>query len=821
VNQKHGLKNRLSSPSRLNKLTSDVRHLVYANCNLPQGQVAAIEQMIEQSAQRDVGKGALHNMKVCFASRKNDAARILESHTCEGVFALELELDPDVLGYQTQVPCQGIERTKATGRRHVSAAHIDFLVFKERSIELVECKTHDWLERNSVEPDSEWIRKDASCWDHRWYQPWAQQRGLSFRVWASPAPVEFYLRNLELIYSYAGQVLSPQNMGIAYRAHALLRKSAHTIDELAEQVTGFNEETALWLLVKREVFGCLKSASLRSTGSFLLTSSREQAEILDMAALRQLSDRIADPEGLTPLTAASLIDLKKGRQRLRQVEAVRTGELKPTRRIASLAKKVDAALKDGVPPLLPCLTNYAKSGNRVSRLSVTQQELMDETISQYWRSAQWTGVCQLHHLLRDRCETALVPPPSIRTLRRAIKKQSLAARVLATGGMRAYQAIRPMSDPARRSGHALAFGHTIHIDSSDVDNRSPGSAMKEVPAQKPRIYLAVDDATTAIMAHVIYFGFATSDALAVLMREYVYRHAHLPCVVILDRGPENTSTWMKDFCLIHGITIKYTPTAGSRFNGEAEAAIKAVNSNVSHRLPGSTLPDAYGRAVDGRHKSRKTARVPFIQIHQALLHYLYTSHPNRPNDLNETPHQRRDQLLSAYGMAGSPQQSDQSFLIQTSVPLTKGWSASEREGIRTKYGRFINQDMCIAMRLQRVTEVRADCVDPTVLHVRVGDRYFHARHRFYPRYSQLSDPEKMWRSGAWELKRLAAKAAKDAHDRDQHRYIENLRGEISMGHLKSQSPAVPDQDETSTKEHENGPAAWDPDASSIDPCDME
>ncbi|MGO4778434.1 transposase, partial [Lysobacter sp. 2RAB21] len=112
-----------------------------------------------------------------FNSVKNGHARVLESHTCELIHAYELEFDRDVLGYYVQAQCPRVIRTTRDGRKHVSTAHLDFLVFRKSSVELVECKQLGWLEAECAKPNSRWCNV-GSHWSYEPYAHWAKQRGL-------------------------------------------------------------------------------------------------------------------------------------------------------------------------------------------------------------------------------------------------------------------------------------------------------------------------------------------------------------------------------------------------------------------------------------------------------------------------------------------------------------------------------------------------------------------------------------------------------------------------------------------------------------------
>ncbi|EQD28687.1 transposase, partial [mine drainage metagenome] len=105
------------------------REAVYERLALTAAQQRAIEELVRLSPARKVGKGALRNIRGSLPSKKCEALRICESHTVERMCLYELELDPRVVGYVTQVPLARVERRLPNGHRHITAATLDVLVF--------------------------------------------------------------------------------------------------------------------------------------------------------------------------------------------------------------------------------------------------------------------------------------------------------------------------------------------------------------------------------------------------------------------------------------------------------------------------------------------------------------------------------------------------------------------------------------------------------------------------------------------------------------------------------------------------------------------
>lgn len=348
-------------------LSFEERHQLYTRIKASELSIRQIENMIAGSGTKTVGQAALRNVRVRHNSVKNGSARTVESHTCELVFAYELELDPEVLGYYVQVPCRRVQRTTASGRNHISTAHVDFLVFHRDRVELVECKPLSWLESQLALSDSPWVKQGA-VWTYPPYAQWAQQHGLVFRVWVPPTPTGVYLQNLEACYAVAGDPLQQHEITAVTKAAGLIAKRPVLLDSLIAEVPGFTARLALWMLGKSAAFGPWQSTPADMTDRFHLYATKEQAKEADELLLGAIVNAQSQPAVADPLLVATATDLQRARQRLSRLALIEAGSLPATRRMGALQRQVRKAVAEGRSSLSACLTKYAFSGNRASRL---------------------------------------------------------------------------------------------------------------------------------------------------------------------------------------------------------------------------------------------------------------------------------------------------------------------------------------------------------------------------------------------------------------------------------------------------------------------
>jgi putative transposase len=704
-------------------LSSNERRAIYRAAGMSSASVSLVETMVAAAGRRDVGRGALRNVVVEFQSKKNGVAHIVESHTCELIFAYECELDPAVRGYYAQVPCPYVERLRG-GRRHVSAATLDFLVFRSNKVQLVECKTLEWLGAEVKKSKTDWQHMDG-CWRNIALEPYASSREIEFVAWHPPSIAGIYLQNLQACYAVAGETPPPRRVVDA--AAERIRRRPSTVEELTNCIAGFSPRTALWMLATRAAYGPWWCISVSAIEEFVLFSDAAQAELANVTGMSQLDEVIAQPKISDPVCLASATDLARGRKRLERLGRMTRGEEPWSRRYRALRDQVRDGEDNGKSPLEVCLTSYHSSGNRVNRLLHAHYEACGKVLRTAWESGDVSRPLDLYFALEAECRNQGIEPCSRWLLDTMRRNLASAKRALKTSGMRGFQATRASTDPRFRSLAPIGYGAVLHVDSSKFDVRLLVKDNGDTVKLAANIYVAVDGASGRIMAHSLIFGAARTDGLALLMRDYVRRHGVLPVMIHLDRGSENKSNWLKSFCLGR-ISIRRSPTAGSAWNSLAEEAIKQINDQVAHRLPGSTFPDQAGRNIDGRFKSYRTAKLTMALAHKELVSFLYGDSNERLGIDGLTVSERAASLAETFGQFGTPCAFDDAFAYATSLPMQLRKKFNKRRGIRTEDGWFTSKELQEATRANPIDEVRTDCERQEVLYVKVNGTIIKAYH---------------------------------------------------------------------------------------------
>lgn len=238
------------------------------------------------------------------------------------------------------------------------------------------------------------------------------------------------------------------------------------------------------------------------------------------------------------------------------------------------------------------------------------------------------------------------------------------------------------------------------------------------------LYCGRDEASSKVMAHAFVFGPARREGPLILLRNYVRKHARLPHAIVIDRGTDLKSA-LAELCRTYGISVLTVPTGGSRFNSQCETIQGLINSMVSHKLIGSTKPDKAGRSVDGKFKSRSTARLDFSVVESEIHNLLYSLIPEMPVDGFAGARERFENSQLIAPSSGIPAVLDDDFLFSTSVKL-KSCSYERTRGLRHWRRSYTNADLSSRAHEEKILSARRDPEDISFVWIQTTKRRYKA-----------------------------------------------------------------------------------------------
>jgi len=700
--------------------TDAQRSLFYQARGLHPVAIREIDEMRTNSPARDISQKGLKNTIVDFFSTTNQRRWKLESYTGEFLYALHLEVFGGCDEYYAQVQPKNVVRNGRT-----NSITVDFMVFDQTGIRLVECKPRNRLEALGASKPDEWV-----CHEERWTRPpvdaWARERGMTYTVWSPPEPHGIYQANLLALYGVISATGGKEADALCVRRLCkALQNAPLTIRSALDLISGLTGVHILAVLAKGYVFGPLQSVLIDEADRFTLFAVKSQAVECDEQLLSQLKAHITQPSVDSKLLLASPTDYARAELRLTRVNQILAGDVSSTRRYTRLVRAVIQARADGKSDLEACLTRYANAGRRVGQLTEDQESEIRAAIARYRSDALIRTKVQAHDNLVIACNQKGIRPPSRPTFNARLRQSSELKRAYTVGGYRAYHAAECVSDPGDRTLRCSVPGLMVHIDSTKFDLRCSPDFLAALGFDCPTLYVAMDSATGMPLGYAVLFGPACRNALAVLIRDIFHRQGFLPRYWIADGGSEYIGPWFAAACSFFGAT-RIQPSPGTpRRNSLAENALGRINSELAHRFLGSTAPDQKGRSVTSRQKSYATACLAYSTIMEHLEKYLFDDVPETPLlSTRFSPLERNEELTSLYGNAGVARVENlDEFLIATSVPLERGVTPDPRRGIRYLQRTYASADLMEQLRNQNPIDMRLDCVDPHRMYVRFPTKW--------------------------------------------------------------------------------------------------
>lgn len=715
----------------------EIREECYSNLHLSAPVRTELEKAISASPAKGVGKGrSIYSMRTLGASPKSDKGTDTASHTVEQVHKWECEISSNVLAFYTQVPIKHVVRMR-NGRRHVSNSRLDGLVFTKEAILLRECKTESWL-KAAVTDHPDWEHKDGR-YIHVPLNDWSNSRGVKFEAWYPLEPSGPYGSNLSTLAPSLLLNRDPEFLNQAELVLELLGDGRPcNLSSLLTQKSGVSYSHIEYLLSKERIFGTLRS-KLLSQDDFIIGADRDTVRAIDDQGMTVLSLLDSPAVVKSWLNTAPTKHIEFAVKRLDLLKKMEQGAQPWTRDMRSLRESIGEAWADPGETLRLLLPNFGRCGNRLPRLAEGSYELIN-AFSERFEKGEWQCHLEAWGDYLKESEEKGIEPASKTTLYSALRDTDPAKRALATGGVRAFQQKRQRTQPSKRSTPSIKVRHTVHIDSTTLDIRTRLCADEKELVTRGWVYVC-RDAHGMPLARSFVLDSPRTQGVALLWRDYVSRWYELPVMVHEDCGPDQTSDWHIEFARGR-FDLRLQQAGNSRANQPAEDLQNHINSTVCHRLEGNTLSDRRGRAVDGKFKSVRTVRHMFSFVTAAIDEFLWSDAPRMLNKQLDTYDEEAKNLISIYGSGGRPVAYDDDFLIATSIEA-KSWKFSEKNGIRTTDGYFLNSEMQVLLRTSRPSKVLADSSNPALLWVMVGDVWFRAWRSDASSYVDASEDYKL------------------------------------------------------------------------------
>ena len=242
--------------------------------------------------------------------------------------------------------------------------------------------------------------------------------------------------------------------------------------------------------------------------------------------------------------------------------------------------------------------------------------------------------------LVDLCrERDVHPPPSERTLRRALAEASLPDRERARRGSRAaYQVEGPST-----AGGALFPPHgdrvfeVGHVDHTPLDVRLV-SSVNGTPLGSPWLTPLMDAYSRTVLAFSLSFDAPSRASVLSVLHDCVRRHGRVPDTLVVDQGPEFHSNDVENALACLRVHKVERPARKARFGAVMERMFGTTNTAFVHELLGNTTLLSLGRGLSSDRHPVRSAVWTLPMVEKACERWLFEVYPAlRHGTLGDTP----------------------------------------------------------------------------------------------------------------------------------------------------------------------------------------
>jgi transposase InsO family protein len=300
-------------------------------------------------------------------------------------------------------------------------------------------------------------------------------------------------------------------------------------------------------------------------------------------------------------------------------------------------KHMEAKYGNGYLGLLP---HTRRRGPHVSKLPEATWDLITEFIDNDYETLKQKRKYEVWSSLKNQCDKRAVIAPSYKTFAHAVKLQAGYQQTLKRKGHRAAYQEEPfywqleLTTPR----HGDRPFEICHIDHTELDVESPSSQTGQ-SLGRPWLTLLTDAYSRRILAIYVTFDPPSYRSCMMILRQCVKLHGRLPQIVVVDGGPEFSSTYFETLLARYECIKKTRPKAKARFGSVCERLFGTTNTQFIYNLRGNTQIIRNVRQVTKSVNPKGLATWPLGNLYERLCEYSYEvydtiTHPA----LGETPH---------------------------------------------------------------------------------------------------------------------------------------------------------------------------------------
>jgi transposase InsO family protein len=389
-------------------------------------------------------------------------------------------------------------------------------------------------------------------------------------------------------------------------------------------------------------------------------------------------------------------------------------------------RRAETFYGNGLVGLLP---DWALRGDRTTqRIKPHVLDLMTDFIeNDYERNIQ-SSMFSVYGKLRLACKAIAEKPPAYTTFVRYIGKRPIHDQELKRMGSRAAYDSEPFyyylkKDTPRHGDRPFEICHIDHtllgIELIDpITGQNFG---------RPWASFLVDAFTRRILVAYLAFEPPSYRTSMMVLRDCVRRFGRLPQILVVDRGPDFTSTYFQCLAAAFEITLKWRPKAKPRFGSVIENLFDVAQEQFIYNLTGNTqLTRKNARLTTPSHNPRNLAKWSLGPLYERLCDWAYNRYDVMEHStLKQSPRslyvvtirltgERRHRML-AYS---------EDFKLLTQPTTKKGTAKNiKNKGVKINNDYYWSAALDTPELLEKQLHIRYDPYDHTVAWVYARDRW--------------------------------------------------------------------------------------------------
>ena len=451
------------------------------------------------------------------------------------------------------------------------------------------------------------------------------------------------------------------------------------------------------------------------------------------------------------LAAASPADLTVANHRYTLLSAYRAAgwnrELGVSRRTLqrweASARRAESHYRCGFVGLLP---NRRLSGNRAHKLPEEALKLMEEHIAREYESLRQPTRFAVWAKLHRECEERGILPPSYQIFCRYVNRRSSHQQISKRQGRRAAYQLEEFYYELNQQTprHGDRPFEIAHLDHTELDLEVVNSLSGRNLGRPWATFLS-DGFSRRVLAATLTFDEPSYRSCMMTLRECVRRHARLPQILVVDGGPEFSSTYFETLLAWYEVMKKQRPGGKGRFGSACERLFGTTNTRFVYNLVGNTqMTKGNLRMMTKEVDPKVHATWTLEQLFKRLCEWAYEVYDTIEHPaLGQSP-----QEAWAQGLFNSGQRAhqhipyDDNFQMLTLPTTARGTAmVTPGRGIKINYIYYWSNAFRDPTIERRQVPVRYDPYDAGVAYAFVGKGWVRALSEFYTTFQGRSEKE--------------------------------------------------------------------------------